>query len=241
MNNLFDIENKVFLITGAGSGLGKVVSDYIYEHGGKVYRGIHKIKKLKNKHDYELFVEDFKSRNNIISKIRKKESKLDVLINMAGISNSGHGVESWNKTLNINLSSVFFLSELVKNEFMIHQGFGNIINVSSICSHLGFSNNPSYNVSKAGIISLTKSLAKDWSRYNIRINAITPGYFKTKMTEKSMNDHVLYNQRCQRILLGRYADPEEIIGPIIFLASEASKYITGTEIIVDGGFLANGI
>ena len=117
---------------------------------------------------------------------------------------------------------------------------GSIINITSLGAELGFPNNPSYQMSKAGLRQLTKALARDWGEFGIRANNIYPGYIKTAMTTKSFNDRKLNNQRSDNTLLKRWGEPEDLIGPALFLVSDASSYMTGTDIYVDGGWTANG-
>ena len=116
-----------------------------------------------------------------------------------------------------------------------------IINFSSIGGLLGFPNNPSYGASKGALLSLSKALANDFGSRNIRVNCILPGYFRTKMTEKSYNDSLKKLKREENTMLGRWGNPEELVGITIFLASDASSYITGVDIPVDGGWINKGL
>ncbi|MDA9772570.1 SDR family oxidoreductase, partial [Amylibacter sp.] len=113
-------------------------------------------------------------------------------------------------------------------------------NITSLGAELGFPDNPSYQMSKAGLRQLTKALARDWGEFGIRANNICPGYIKTAMTTKSFNDIKLNKQRSDNTLLKRWGEPEDLIGPALFLVSDASSYMTGTDIYVDGGWTANG-
>ena len=106
---------------------------------------------------------------------------------------------------------------------------------------MGFSNNPGYVSSKGALSALTKALCKDFGKYNIRVNSICPGYIKTKMTEKSFKNSKLSKQRISRNIIQRWGQPKDIIGTIILLSSKSSSYITGSEIVIDGGFSVNGI
>ena len=118
---------------------------------------------------------------------------------------------------------------------------GRIINFSSIGGEVGFPNNHSYGPSKSGLSQMTKSLANDWGKYNININTIVPGYFSTEMNRFSWQNKHKKKQRSNKTLLNRWGSPSEIIGSVVFLSSEASSYITGTQIVVDGGWLAKGL
>ena len=118
---------------------------------------------------------------------------------------------------------------------------GSIINITSLNAELAFPNNPAYVAFKGGLKQLTKALALDLGQYNIRVNNIGPGYMKTDMTKKSWLNPKLRKARTSRILLNRWGEKEDIVGPCIFLASDASKYVTGHDLYVDGGWLANGL
>ena len=136
--------------------------------------------------------------------------------------------------------SAFYLSnEVVK--FMKDQNNSSIINVTSIGGHLGFPSNPSYISSKAALSGLTRALSLDFAKYGIRVNNLVPGYFLTNMTKKSFQDQTKRDNRSSRTVLCRWGDPKELIGPAIFLASEASLYMTGADLIIDGGWSIKGL
>ena len=123
---------------------------------------------------------------------------------------------------------------------MANQKTGSIINITSLGAELAFPNNPAYQISKAGLRQLTKAIARDWGEFGIRANNIYPGYIKTEMTSKSFADAELNQQRKNKTLMKRWGESTDLIGPVVFLTSEASSYITGTDIYVDGGWTANG-
>ena len=118
---------------------------------------------------------------------------------------------------------------------------GSIINFTSIGAEEGFANNPAYGASKGGLKILTKSLASEWGRFNIRVNNIVPGYTNTPMNKKSWKSNEQKKIRSERTILNRWAQPDEMVGPTIFLLSSASSYVTGTDIVVDGGWTTKGI
>ena len=143
--------------------------------------------------------------------------------------------------MRINLSAVFLLCKLAGLQ-MIEQGNGgSIINFTSINASQAMPNNPAYAAAKSGVRMLTKSFAYDWGKYNIRVNNLGPGYTKTSMNQKSLDNPEAYKLRVDSTMLGRWAEPNEMIGPAIFLASDASSYMTGTDLWVDGGWLSKGI
>jgi NAD(P)-dependent dehydrogenase (short-subunit alcohol dehydrogenase family) len=182
---------------------------------------------------------------NICKKIFLKHQKIDVLINNAGVTfpkieSELYDQKKWSDTLKINLTAAFNCTQTVI-EHMIKNKKGSIINITSINAELGFPNNPAYVASKGGLKMLSKSFARDYGMFGIRVNNIGPGYFKTTMNKKSWENLKTRKMRSSRTMLARWGDPEELVGPCIFLVSDASSYITGHDLYVDGGWLANGL
>ena len=140
----------------------------------------------------------------------------------------------------MNLIAAYNLSNKVC-KIMSKRKKGSIINITSLAAERGFIGNPSYQVSKAGLKQLTKALACDWGQKNIRINNVCPGYIKTPMTMRSFKNSNLKKKRDTRMILKRWGEPKDLVGPCIFLASDSSSYITGSDIFVDGGWLAKGL
>ena len=177
------------------------------------------------------------------TKIGEKYGRIDALVNNAGISipleNPYIDDLAYEKTILINLHSVFSLCSAVCPIMAEHKS-GSIINITSLGAELAFPNNPSYQISKAGLRQLTKALARDWGQSGVRANNVCPGYIQTAMTSKSFNDKILNKQRSDKTLLKRWGASEDLLGPTLFLISDASSYITGTDIYVDGGWTANG-
>jgi 2-deoxy-D-gluconate 3-dehydrogenase len=170
--------------------------------------------------------------------------RIDILVNCAGITRPSpsetYPDEDWAKTLEVNLTAIFRLCKLAAQD-MIPRRSGVIVNFASIGAVLGFPNNPAYQASKGGLLQLTRALATDWAKYNIRVNTICPGYTRTAMTEKSYSDEKTKAARASRNMLNRWANPEEMVGPVIFLASDAASYVTGSELFVDGGWCNSGL
>jgi NAD(P)-dependent dehydrogenase (short-subunit alcohol dehydrogenase family) len=171
--------------------------------------------------------------------------RVDILVNVAGITygapSEAYPDEDWDRTLAVNLSAIFHLCKLVAQRDMIPRRSGAIINVSSIGGALGFPNNPAYQASKSGVLGLTRGLATDWAKYNIRVNGLCPGYTHTDMTDKSFRDPHMHAARASRTMMNRWGRPEEMVGPVIFLASEAASYVTGEALFVDGGWVNAGL
>ena len=179
----------------------------------------------------------------VIKLIKKRENSINVLVNNAGISlktNSKNFFKNWQKTLAVNLTAPYIIS-LLCLPMLKKNNKSSIVNITSLNGKVAMSNNPSYNASKGGISALTMSQALDFSKFNIRVNAVSPGYIKTDMTKKSYNNSNEYKKRINRIMLNEYGLPNDVANAVFFLASESAAYINSSEIIVDGGFLKKGI
>jgi 2-deoxy-D-gluconate 3-dehydrogenase len=189
---------------------------------------------------------DVSEENSVIDLLKEavvRFQKLDLLVNNAGISQLDFipteeaPIEEWDRVVRVNLRGTFLCCKYV-GKHMIEQGGGNIINVASTAGFTGIPRASAYCASKAGVISLTKSLAVEWARYNIRVNAVAPHYLETELTRGLRNSAKVYEGIIRQIPLQRFARLEEVIGSILFLSSPASSYITGSVLPVDGGFLA---
>jgi NAD(P)-dependent dehydrogenase (short-subunit alcohol dehydrogenase family) len=215
---MFDLSGKVAIVTGSSRGLGKSIAEGLESMGATVHR-------------FERSDGNDVTDENSIFKFVEKLEKVDVLVNNAGVTG-----KSWDETLAVNLKAPFMFSEHAKKKMT---SGSSIINISSINAVQGFPGNPSYVSSKHGINGLTKALAVDYAHLGIRVNGIGPGYFRTDMTSKSWNtrNDLIKNHT----LLKRWGSSEDIKGPVVFLASDASSYMTGQIIYVDGGWLSNGL
>ena len=231
---MFSLKNKIAIVTGSSGDIGKAICKGFLEFGAIVYKI--DIKENKN-------INNLKQMRKVIESIYKKGKRIDILVNCAGVtfpeSSEKYQEKKWDKTLSINLKAPFKLSQMVF-KYMKKTG-GSIINITSLWSEVGFSDNPSYGVSKGGLKQLTKCLAVEWAKYNIKVNNLGFGYIKTNMTKKSWNSKKHREKITERIPLKRWGEPEDVIGAAVFLASDASKYITGQDIYVDGGWLSNGL
>ena len=238
--NLFSIRNKVSIIIGASRGIGKEIFDGFSESGSLTY-GIGR-SKIKKKNYFCSDINDENSIEEIFRQIYKRHKKIDILVNCASITSSKEKSykDNFKKILDTNLTSHYFASKIFYKYVNKTLG-GNIINISSIGSKAGFPNNPAYVSSKSAVSGLTRALALDFNKKNIRVNSILPGYIKTSMTIKSYNNYKKRKDRTNRTILKRWGKPADIVGATIFLASNASNYITGSEITIDGGWLAKGL
>ena len=248
MKNL-ELKNQVSIITGGSRGIGASIAETFSENGSKVIifysRDINSARKVKkkieiNKSKCELVKIDLNKKNNfenIIKKIIQKHGKIDNLVNNAGYLNQMNyldiGYKEWYKTLDINLTSVFFLSQAVSKIFR-KQKFGNIINISSIGGQTGGTRAPHYAASKLAVISLTKSFSNLLAKYNIRANCIAPGVIDTKMI-KQFAPKIGKKNILKSIPLKRFGYDKEVANTALFLASDKSSYITGQVLNVNGG------
>ena len=250
MENLFSIEGKVIIITGSGRGIGYQLAVELAKYSAIIYSLDKKFTKKIPKNlsaniiEIKCDITDYKKIKQVFKKIFVKEKRIDVLINNAGVSfvsqkkNQFYSEKDWAKTINVNLTGSFYCSKEVIR-YMLKQKNGSIINITSINAELGFPRNPAYNASKGGLKMLGKAFAKDWSKFGIRVNNIGPGYIKTEMTSKRFANKKTRLERQNQTLLGRWGEPDDLIGPCIFLASDASKYMTGQDLYIDGGWIIN--
>ena len=250
-SNIFSVENKVVIVTGAARGNGRAIAEGFLAFGAIVYfcdllKDVESIVEMAENSRAHAVVGNLRRKrdiNRLVSTVVKENGRIDVLVNNAGVSFSGsdcNNEDIWDRTFEVNLKAAFLLSSKVCN-VMKEKRAGAIINITSLGAELGFPGNPSYVASKGGLKQLTKAMAVDLSRYNIRVNNVCPGYFRTDMTRRSYNDPRLRKARNNRIMLGRWGNPVDLVGPCIFLASEAAAYITGIDLLVDGGWLAKGL
>ena len=243
---MFDISNKKILITGGSSGIGKALAEGFFKVNALVT--CLDIKSPQGSKDIGYIKCDLskiKSIDLALKEYTKNNNCPDVVINCAGTTHPGESNKykqsDWDKTLNINLTAIFHICKKMGGLMIASKIQGSIINYTSIGAEQGFPNNPAYAATKGAVKQLSKALAVEWGQYGIRVNNIVPGYTATPMNTKSWNDKKLRKIRSEQTVLKRWAKPEEMVGPSIFLASDASSYVTGTDLIVDGGWLAKGI
>ena len=250
-NNIISIKNKVIIVTGASRGIGRYIALELAKQSTIVYavdlRITESIPKYLSKNFFQIKCNiTHKSKfENLCDKIYNKHNKIDVLINNAGVTFPGKegklfSYQSWNKTLTVNLTAAFTCSQAVIKH-MRKKKQGSIINITSINAELAFPNNPAYVASKGGLKMLGKALAKDWGKYGIRVNNLGPGYIKTEMNMKSYRNPKKRKKRENQTMLNRWGEMSDIVGVCIFLSSDASSYITGQDVYVDGGWTANGL
>jgi len=250
--SLFELNGKNGLVTGAGQGLGKAIAIALAEAGANVaVVDVNKktacdvseeIKSLGRK---SLAVKaDISKRGDveiIIREMIKNLGTIDILVNNAGIKRSSPsekmGDKDWSEVISVNLTGTFLCSQLAARE-MIKKGKGKIINIASMSAQIVNKGTAqaSYYASKAGVVMLTKALAAEWAKHNINVNAISPGYCRTPLTEEFISDDEKYRARMAMVPLGRVGESHEIGSAVVFLASGASDFITGHNLVVDGGY-----
>ncbi|MBT4764746.1 SDR family oxidoreductase [bacterium] len=245
VEKLFSLNGKVALITGGSKGIGAEIAFSLLKSGANIVcvsRSKNTIKKELKDYYMQCDISDTVQFNKVCKYVNELYGGIDILVNAAGITlksdDSSDKFDVFNKTLNVNLTSVYQCCELASN-FM--KNGGSIINITSIGSMLGFPSNPSYVASKGGVRMLTKALAEDFSSRGIRVNNIVPGYILTDMTKSSFNDKKLNRERVDRMMIKRWGDVKDISGAAVFLASGASSYVTGIDLVVDGGWTSKGI
>ncbi|SUT95361.1 2-deoxy-D-gluconate 3-dehydrogenase [Actinobacillus lignieresii] len=248
---LFDLTGKVAIVTGCNTGLGQGMALGLAEAGCNII-GINLTEPLETKQKIETIGRKFINiEANLMQQDRLAEivekataifGKIDILVNNAGIIRREDAIDfseqNWDDVININLKTVFFLSQLVAKQFIAQGHGGKIINVASMLSFQGGIRVPSYTASKSAVMGITKAMANEWAKYNINVNAIAPGYMATDNTAALRADEKRSQEILDRIPAGRWGLPSDLAGPCTFLASSASDYVNGYTIAVDGGWLA---
>ena len=243
-----NFEGKVVLVTGAAQGIGRQIAlDFakakarivLFDLSQEALEETQKALSAYTECAYYLVdVTDSQMVTEAVNKLVDKFSKVDILINNAGITKDNLVLRlsdnDWDKVIAVNLRGAFLCSKICA-KYMVKQRKGKIVNVSSIIGIIGNAGQANYSASKAGLIGLTKSLAKELGSRNICVNAVAPGYIKTKMTEKLPEK--IKEEMLKRIPLGKLGSPEDVSSGAIFLSSEEADYITGQVLVIDGGMI----
>lgn len=241
--NLINLKNKKVFITGGTSGIGFSILENFYKLDADIFTigtNVENLKTIQNNFP-KIKTSNFNLENHqkieeLVKEAKEKLGGLDVVINNAGITKDNLAIrmsdEEWNKVININLTAVFLICKY-SIKVMMKQDSGSIINISSIVGHTGNFGQANYSSAKAGIIAMSKSLAKEYAKKNIRVNCISPGFINTKMT-KSINEE-FKKKLIENIPMGKLGNGNDIANCAIFLASDLSSYITGETIHVNGG------
>jgi NAD(P)-dependent dehydrogenase (short-subunit alcohol dehydrogenase family) len=252
VEELFNLKGKIALVTGAARGLGREIALALAESGASLV-----LSDIRNPMDTATAVEaagapwiavqaDISDEVQVKAMAEKAVSKfgrVDILINNAGASQLSYTTTQdlskaeWDAIIGINLTGTFLCCKHI-GKGMIATGGGSIINIASTAGITGVPRAPAYAASKAGVVLLTKSLAIEWAKHDIRVNAIAPHYLETSLTEGLRKSEKVYAALVKQIPMGRFAKPSEMVGAVLFLASQAANYMTGTVIVADGGYLA---
>jgi 2-deoxy-D-gluconate 3-dehydrogenase len=250
VNELFDLTGKTAIVTGASRGLGQAISIGLAEAGADlVVTDVLEVKDTveavqKSGRDALGLEVDVTSKEDVEDMVKHAISRfgrIDILVNNAGIYRSAPAEsvseKDWDKVIDINLKGEFLCAQEAGKQ-MIKQVSGKIINISSVAGQFASSQSVAYNASKAGVILMTKTLAVEWAKHNVQVNAICPGVFSTPMTEGLLEDKNFRSTVTRRVPMSRAGRPEELVGAVIFLSSKASNYITGHTLVIDGGWTA---
>lgn len=247
-----NLKGKVALVTGSTKGIGRGIVGSLASAGADV------VVVSRNQEDCNRVADEIKRHGNdalpvaadltdldaiekLVEKTVRHYGRIDILVNNAGASLTKRAEEiteaDWDRILNIDLKSVFFCAQIAGRQ-MIAQKSGKIINVASILGLVGDRQVLPYCVAKGGVIQMTKALALEWAKYNIQVNTICPGYVITPMNEADLKDEKIFNHIIRKIPMRRLGDVDDMVGAVNFLASQATNYMTGQSLVIDGGWTA---
>jgi len=250
MNNLlFDLTGKVAIVTGTSRGLGQYFARALARAGADLVitsRTLESLAEFRKEIEalgrralpLELDVRDYDSIQRMAEVAHRHYGKIDILVNNAGCNVRKPAVDvtwdDWNLVLDTNLRGTFFVAQAVA-KLMIPRRYGRIVNIGSVTSVFGYAGISPYCASRGGVKQLTMSLADDWGQYGITVNCLAPGWFKTHQNQVLYENKEWVEYICDRIPLHRPGQPDDLDGAVVFLASDASRYITGQTLLVDGG------
>ncbi|MEI2266640.1 2-dehydro-3-deoxy-D-gluconate 5-dehydrogenase KduD [Erwinia sp. CGal63] len=247
----FSLQGKVALVTGCNTGLGKSMAVALAQAGCDIV-AINRSEPADTAAEVAATGRRFLSlkadlgRQDELSALMERAvaemGRLDILVNNAGLIRREDALnfseQDWDDVMNVNIKTLFFLSQLAARQFIKQGSGGKIINIASMLSFQGGVRVPSYTASKSAVMGLTRQLANEWAKYGINVNALAPGYMVTNNTAQLRGDEERSAEILARIPAGRWGTPQDLMGPVIFLASKAADYINGYTLAVDGGWLA---
>ncbi|WP_336984731.1 2-dehydro-3-deoxy-D-gluconate 5-dehydrogenase KduD [Cedecea sp. VD21] len=247
----FALTGKVALVTGCNTGLGQGMAVGPAQAGCDII-GVNIAEPAETRQQIEALGRRFVNISADLSRYENLQNvaddaaavfgRIDILVNNAGIIRRQDALafseQDWDDVMNVNLKTVFFLSQAVAKQFIKQKSGGKIINIASMLSFQGGIRVPSYTASKSGVMGVTRLMANEWAKHNINVNAIAPGYMSTNNTAQLRADADRSSEILDRIPAGRWGLPSDLMGPVVFLASPASDYVNGYTIAVDGGWLA---
>ncbi len=248
----FDLTGKVALVTGASRGIGGEIALALAEAGADMALVARtedalqamagRVRELGRRAlAVSTDVAQVSALPAMVDRVVAEFGRIDILVNAAGIQCRKPILEvteeDWDGVNSVNLKAVYFCSQAVARQ-MLKQGKGKIVNIASLTSSIGIANVSIYTATKSGVLGLTRVMSKEWSRQGINVNAIAPGYFRTEMTKRLYDDPAMHQWILDRTPMGRWGELEDLKGVGVFLASDASDFITGQLINVDGGWLS---
>ncbi len=253
-SKLFDLSGKTALVTGGSRGIGLAVAKALAEYGADVAIVARTKEQLeaagrqiqddtgKKVWTFPFDIKNIKGIEGLFENIVSETKDVDILVNCAGTTVRGPSedvdLKTWNQVIEVNLTSVFVLSQTFFRYRRQVGKAGRIINIGSLTCHGARPTTAAYASSKGGLLMLTKTLAVEWAKYNINVNAIGPGYIATELTEPLWSDEDFTRWVVSKTPLGRWGQPDDLVGTAVLLASKAGDFITGQIIYVDGGWLA---
>ncbi|MDW8845140.1 2-dehydro-3-deoxy-D-gluconate 5-dehydrogenase KduD [Erwinia sp. MMLR14_017] len=249
--NHFSLHGKVAIVTGCNTGLGKSMAVGLAQAGCDIV-AINRSEPTETANEVIALGRRFLSLHadlgqqdrlpSLLTQAVSEMGQIDILVNNAGIIRRNEALDfseqDWDDVMNVNIKTLFFLSQLVAQQFIKQGRGGKIINIASLLSFQGGVRVPSYTASKSAVMGLTRELANEWARHGINVNALAPGYIATNNTQQLRDDQSRSNEILARIPAGRWGESQDLMGPVVFLASSASDYVNGYTLAVDGGWLA---
>jgi NAD(P)-dependent dehydrogenase (short-subunit alcohol dehydrogenase family) len=251
----FQLDGKIAVVTGAGRGIGRALAIGLAEAGADVALLARTEEDLKDTaaaigdlgRRALILPTDVTNREQVrraIAEVKSEWDKIDILVNNAGMNIRSKALdvtdEEWQTIMNTNLKSAFMMSQEAGKVMKDQKDGGKIINITSVGGHVALRTGVVYAATKAALIQMTKVLAMEWGQYGINVNAIGPWYFKTPLTEKLLSDEVYVNEILAVTPLKRIGELPELVGPTVFLSSDAGNYVTGQTLFVDGGMTIHG-
>lgn len=249
-----DLKGKVAIVTGASTGIGFSIAEILCQAGcsiaitgrreGALKDAEHRLKETYPQVDILAIVSDASQVADIrstVSRVAEHFGKIDILVNNAGTNVLNYALDvtenEWDRVMNLNLKGLFFFSQEV-GKYMVKQGSGKVINIASQMGLVGLYKRAAYCASKGGVVQLTKVLGIEWAPYNVQVNAIAPTFVETPLTKPMLENKEFYEDVIRRIPMGKVAQPEDVAGAVLYLASDMSNFVTGHTLPVDGGWVA---